>query len=129
MSRPRSRPPARPSKPARNQRRAVKTAATEWPSPPETTLRQKLTLVTGALLADLTLAQGKSLEEASALTGFSVEQLRADGLEYAMAFVRVLDPAFMALMDATTEDEAAEAVGAIVASRAAAPAHVPGTLI
>ncbi|KQO76323.1 hypothetical protein ASF20_13285 [Methylobacterium sp. Leaf88] len=89
----------------------------------ERTLREKLALVTGALVADLIVAQEKTLEEAPALTGFSTAQLRADGLEFAMALVRALDPELSALMDADNpEDEAAQVSRIVANAHATAPA-------
>ncbi|KQP60538.1 hypothetical protein ASF52_09520 [Methylobacterium sp. Leaf112] len=94
----------------------------------ERTLREKLALVTGALVADLLTAQEKTLEEAATLTGFSTAQLRADGLEFAMALVRAMGSELSALMDAdTAESEAAQI--ARIAANAHGTAHVPGTMV
>lgn len=90
----------------------------------ERTLREKLALVTGTLVADLVLTQEKSLEEAAILTGFTVAQLRADGLEYAMNLVRALDPELAALMDADTPEGEAAELSRIVAN-AHGTAHAP----
>lgn len=98
------------------------------PAVVERTLRERLALVTGTLVADLLIGQEKTLEEAAAITGFSPTQLRADGLEFAMALVRALDPELAALMDAESPEPEAAQVSRIV-TNAHATAHAPGTMV
>lgn len=94
----------------------------------ERILREKLAPVTGAFAADLLIAHEETLEETATLTGFSVAQFRADGLEFARGLVRALDPELAVLMDTETpEDEAAQV--ARITEAAHATAHAPRSMV
>lgn len=86
----------------------VSPAALNAMTPPAVTrsLGDSLSAITGAVLIDLLMGQGKTLDEASVLTGIPRSRLYADGICFATAFMAKLDPVFCAAMTATPEENA-----------------------
>ncbi|TFZ61121.1 hypothetical protein E4V01_00465 [Methylorubrum sp. Q1] len=86
----------------------VSPAALNAMTPPDLTrsLGDTLSAITGAVLIDLLMGQGKTLDEASVLTGIPRSRLYADGISFATAFMAKLDPIFGAAMSATPEENA-----------------------
>lgn len=103
----------RPTRPLPRSRRGagstVSPAALNAMTPPSTlrSLGESLSAITGAVLLDLMVSQGKTLTEASELTGIPASRLRADGLAFATSFISKLDPALGAVLTATPEECAA----------------------
>lgn len=94
------------------------------------TLGTVFSSLTGAVLIDLLLGQGKTMAEAATLTGIEISRLRADGLAFAMSFVRAIDPELGALMDASTpEDDAAEVARLAAQAPRSSTASQPGSMI
>lgn len=106
-------PRTRPTRPLPQSRRGagstVSTAALNAMTPPSTmrSLGESLSAITGAVLLDLVMSQGKSLAEAAELTGIPASRLRADGLTFATSFIAKLDPALGAVLSASPEESAA----------------------
>ena len=73
---------------------------------------------TGTMLTQLLLVQGKTLEQAAAETGVPVVKLRAEGIEFVMRLVRVIDNQLGYIADCPPE-MLADAVAELVNARAA----------
>lgn len=84
----------------------VSPAALNAMTPPAVTrsLADILSAITGSVLLDLLMAQGKTIEEAAILTGIPQNRLKVDGLAFAVSFVTKLDPLFGAVFRTDEEN-------------------------
>lgn len=107
----------------------VSPAAVNAMTPPSViqSLGDTLSAITGSVLLDLLMAQGKTIEEAAILTGIPQARLKADGLAFAVSFVTKLDPLFGAVFASDDENRRYEEdVAAQLAASGPEAPYVPG---